>query len=206
MKTMMTERVIPRLKTMFALPVICHKVIRTAGIGESMLADKIADWEKSLPDHIKLAYLPSLGEVKLRLTGFGNQEAAMRKELDQYTTTLLEKAGAYIYGYGEEPLESVLGHTLREKKLTLAIAESCTGGYLSHLITSIPGSSDYFMGSMIPYSYEIKMLQLGVSLIMVHRKTPLKQAIRYIHNIQKKSQSLIKPLYARYNLEIYYMI
>lgn len=162
MKTMMTEGVIPLLKTMFALPVICHKVIRTAGIGESMLADKIADWEKSLPDHIKLAYLPSLGEVKLRLTGFGDQEAAMRKELDQYTTTLLEKAGAYIYGYGEEPLESVLGHTLREKKLTLAIAESCTGGYLSHLITSIPGSSDYFMGSMIPYSYEIKMLQLGV--------------------------------------------
>jgi nicotinamide-nucleotide amidase len=162
MKKMMTERVIPKLLQTFKMPVITHKVIRTVGIGESMLADKIESWEKTLPPHIKLAYLPSLGEVKLRLTGFGDSPQALQKEIDDLTEKLLPLAGEYIYGYGEESLEVAIGKKLREKKLTLSIAESCTGGYLSHLITSVPGSSDYFLGSMIPYAYEIKMRQLGV--------------------------------------------
>jgi len=162
MKKMMTERVIPKLLTTFTMPVIAHKVIRTAGIGESMLADKLAPWEKTLPAHIKLAYLPSLGEVKLRLTGFGKSESELNAEINQYIEFLQPLASSYIYGYGDDPMEVVIGRTLREKKMTLSIAESCTGGYLSHLITSVPGSSDYFMGSMIPYAYEIKMLQLGV--------------------------------------------
>ncbi len=162
MKKMMTERVIPKLLQTYKMPVITHKVIRTAGIGESMLADKIESWEKKLPTHIKLAYLPSLGEVKLRLTGFGDSSQALQKEIDELADQLLPLAGEYIYGYGEEPLEVAIGKKLREKKLTLSIAESCTGGYLSHLITSVPGSSDYFLGSMIPYAYEVKMRQLGV--------------------------------------------
>jgi len=162
MKKMMTERVIPRLLQSYKMPVITHKVIRTVGIGESMLADKIESWEKKLPSHIKLAYLPSLGEVKLRLTGFGNSSQALQNEIDEIAEKLLPLAGEYIYGYGEESLEVAIGKKLREKRLTLSIAESCTGGYLSHLITSVPGSSDYFLGSMIPYAYEIKMRQLGV--------------------------------------------
>ena len=162
MKKMMTERVIPKLLQMYKMPVITHKVIRTVGIGESMLADKIESWEKTLPAHIKLAYLPSLGEVKLRLTGFGDSSQALQKEINDLAEKLLPLAGEYIYGYGEESLEVAIGKKLREKKLTLSIAESCTGGYLSHLITSVPGSSDYFLGSMIPYAYEIKMRQLGV--------------------------------------------
>ncbi len=162
MKKMMTERVIPKLLQTYKMPVITHKVIRTVGIGESMLADKIESWEKTLPAHIKLAYLPSLGEVKLRLTGFGDSSQALQKEIDELAEKLLPLAGEYIYGYGEESLEVAIGKKLREKKLTLSIAESCTGGYLSHLITSVPGSSDYFLGSMIPYAYEIKMRQLGV--------------------------------------------
>lgn len=162
MKKMMSERVIPRLLQKFKMPVITHKVIRTVGIGESMLADKIAAWEKSLPSHIKLAYLPGLGEVKLRLTGFGDYAPALQNEIDELTEKLLPLAGDFIYGYGEEALEVVIGKKLREKKLTLSIAESCTGGYLSHLVTSVPGSSDYFLGSIIPYAYEIKMRQLGV--------------------------------------------
>lgn len=144
------------------MPTILHKVIRTAGIGESMLAEKIASWEKSLPEHIKLAYLPSLGEVKLRLTGFGDASEKLRKEIDDYAQKLLPFAGDYVFGYGDDPLEVVLGNTLRAKKLTLSVAESCTGGYVSHLITSVPGCSDYFLGSMIPYDYQIKMRQLGV--------------------------------------------
>ncbi len=162
MKKMMTEQVIPKLLETYQMPVITHKVIRTVGIGESFLADKISTWEKSLPPHIKLAYLPSLGEVKLRLTGFGDSPVALQNEIDLLTEKLLPLAGEYVYGYGDEPLEMVIGKKLREKKLTLSIAESCTGGYLSHLITSVPGSSDYFLGSMIPYAYEVKMRQLGV--------------------------------------------
>ncbi len=162
MKKMMTEQVIPRLKEKFKPPVIVHKVIRTVGIGESMLADKIESWEKSLPAHIKLAYLPSIGEVKLRLTGMGTEEAPLKKEIEDLSKNLLPLAGEYIYGYGEEPLEVAIGKLLQEKKLTISIAESCTGGYLSHLVTSVPGSSQYFIGSMVPYDYQIKMRQLGV--------------------------------------------
>lgn len=162
MKRMMTDIVIPKLKQRFKTPAIHHQLIRTVGIGESFLAERIAPWEQALPPHIKLAYLPSLGEVKLRLTAHGDN----KESLGQQTWDLIEKlkpyAGDYIFGYGTEPLEVVLGNTLREKKLTLAIAESCTGGYLTHLVTSVPGSSEYFLGSIIPYAYEIKMRQLGV--------------------------------------------
>lgn len=162
MKKMMTERVIPKLRETFRMPVIQHKVIRTIGIGESFLADKISVWEKSLPTHIKLAYLPSLGEVKLRLTGFGEDAASLEKEINILAEKLLSLASEYVYGYGDEPIEVVIGKMLRDRKLTLSMAESCTGGYLSHLITSVPGCSDYFLGSMVPYAYEIKMRQLGV--------------------------------------------
>ncbi|MBS1489061.1 MAG: competence/damage-inducible protein A [Bacteroidetes bacterium] len=162
MKKMMTEQVLPKLKEKFKLPVIVHQVIRTVGIGESMLADKIAQWEKSLPAHIKLAYLPSIGEVKLRLTGLGENEPALKNEIENWSQKIIPLVGEYIYGYGQEPLEVAIGKLLSEKELTLSIAESCTGGYLSHLVTSVPGSSHYFLGSMIPYDYQIKMRQLGV--------------------------------------------
>jgi len=160
---MMTDIIIPKLKETFTMPVIHHQVIRTIGIGESFLAEKIAAWENALPHHIKLAYLPSLGEVKLRLTAIGDSIDRLMSE----TQTLVEKlqplAGEFIYGYGDDPIEHAIGKMLLRKKLTLSIAESCSGGYLSHLITSIPGSSAYFQGSIIPYAYEIKMQQLGVS-------------------------------------------
>jgi nicotinamide-nucleotide amidase len=162
MKRMMTEQVIPRLLRKYQLPIIHHKLIRTIGLGESFLAEKIADWESGLPGHIKLAYLPSLGEVKLRLTGFGSSLHQLDAEINESIEKLKALIGQFIYGYGEEPIEVVIGRLLRDKKLTISIAESCTGGYLSHMITSVPGSSDYFLGTMIPYAYEIKMRQLGV--------------------------------------------
>jgi nicotinamide-nucleotide amidase len=162
MKTMITNQVIPRLLKKYQMPVIHHKMIRTIGIGESFLAEKIESWEKALPNHIKLAYLPSLGEVKMRLTCTGNSLENLQQEADALAEKLNDYVGQHIYGYGEDPIEVVLGNTLRNKKLTLSVAESCTGGYLSHLITSVPGSSEYFLGSMIPYAYEIKMRQLGV--------------------------------------------
>jgi nicotinamide-nucleotide amidase len=163
MKRMMTDIVVPKLLQRFQTPVIHHKIIRTAGVGESILAEKIEEWEKSLPAHIKLAYLPSLNEVKLRLTSIGNSKSILENETEELVVKLRERIGQFIYGYGEDPLEVVIGNTLKAKKLTLAVAESCTGGYLSHLITTVPGSSEYFLGSLIPYSYDIKMQQLGVN-------------------------------------------
>lgn len=162
MKRMMTDLVIPKLKKTFNTPAIYHKVIRTVGIGESFLAEKIAEWENALPPYIKLAYLPSLGEVKLRLTGIGDATEALANETEVLTEKLRDRIGQFIYGYGEEPLEVAVGKKLLDKKLSIAVAESCTGGYLSHMITSVPGSSSYFLGSIIPYDYAIKMRQLGV--------------------------------------------
>lgn len=162
MKKMMTDNVIPQLLQKYQTPTIRHQIIKTVGIGESFLAEKIASWERALPSHIKLAYLPSLGEVKLRLTAIGQSAEVLDVELKEWVEKLKPLASQYIYGYNETPLEAVIGQLLRDRKLTLSIAESCTGGYLSHLITSIPGSSEYFLGTMIPYAYEIKMRQLGV--------------------------------------------
>jgi nicotinamide-nucleotide amidase len=162
MKRMMTDLVIPRLKQKFKTPIIIHNVIRTVGIGESIIADKIAAWEKMLPPHIKLAYLPGIGEVKLRITGFGENESELKKEVQKLSDQVLPLISEYTYGFGEDPLEAAIGKLLTQKKLTISVAESCTGGYLSHLITSVPGSSAYFLGSMVPYDYQIKMRQLGV--------------------------------------------
>ena len=162
MKRMMTDIIIPKLQQQFETPVIYHKIVRTVGIGESILAERISAWEKALPEHIKLAYLPNLGEVKLRLTAFGNDLSVLQQETDELVKSLLTRASEFIYSLNDETLEVVIGNLLRDKKLSLSVAESCTGGYVSHLITSVPGSSEYFQGSIIPYSYEIKMQELGV--------------------------------------------
>jgi nicotinamide-nucleotide amidase len=162
MKKMMTEQVLPRLKKKYTLPVIYHHIIRTIGIGESFLADKISEWERALPPHIRLAYLPSLGEVKLRLTCSGSSMDKLQQEASVLVERLKEIIAQYIYGYGEQTIEAVLGQQLRERNATLAVAESCTGGYVSHLLTTIPGSSDYLTGSVVAYSNAIKIGQLGV--------------------------------------------
>lgn len=162
MRKMVVEQVIPRLAKKFKVPVIAHQMIRTAGIGESFLAEKIKSWENSLPLHIKLAYLPGEGGVKLRLSSVGDDPAVLQSEFDELIRAIRPLAGDYIFGFNDDPLEVVVGKMLLERKLTLSVAESCTGGYLSHLITSVPGSSQYFQGSIIPYAYEIKMNRLGV--------------------------------------------
>lgn len=163
MKQIMTDSVIPRLRSTFQPNVIHHKVIRTVGLGESFLAEKIRDWEASLPSHVKLAYLPGLGEVNLRLTSTGDSLSRIQAEADNLVKGLHEPIGQFIYGFGDQPLPAVVGDLLRKRGLTLALAESCTGGYLSHLITSIPGSSDFFSGGVTAYANHVKTEQLGVS-------------------------------------------
>ena len=162
MKKLMADHVLPRLKAFYKTPVIHHTMVSTAGIGESMLAEKIEPWEKSLPENVRLAYLPNLGLVKLRLTNTGTSLEELKRQSSRLVEDLKPLINNYIYSLDDEPLEVVIGKILKEKKLTISVAESCTGGYLSHLITTVPGSSEYFLGSMIPYAYEIKMRQLGV--------------------------------------------
>lgn len=162
MKGLMTDEILPRLKQRFALPVIHHKVIRTVGIGESFLAEKIAAWEDALPPHIRLAYLPSMGMVKLRLTATGTSLSALRAETDQLVQDILPVIQPFVFGYDGEEFEEVIAGLLKASGKTVSAAESCTGGYVSHLLTKIPGSSAYFPGSIVSYANEIKELTLGV--------------------------------------------
>lgn len=162
MKKLMKDFVLPKLPSLFTLPVIFHRVIKTVGIGESWLADLIKDWENALPKHIRLAYLPSLGHVKLRLTGFGDDKSILEVEVQQQIEAVLPLIDKYVYGYDEETLETAIGKLLKQKGKTVALAESCSGGYISHLITTIPGSSTYFQGGVIPYHNQFKENVLGV--------------------------------------------
>lgn len=162
MKKLMTDYVLPTLKQQFELPVIYHKVIKTVGIGESWLSSLISDWEKNLPEHIKLAYLPSLGEVKLRLTAIGKDERLLADDVDREIGKVRPLIDKYIYGFNSESLHQAIGALLLNKNKTVALAESCSGGYISHLITSVPGCSSYFNGAVIPYHNEFKVSQLDV--------------------------------------------
>lgn len=156
MEKQMLDFVIPRLQEKYALPTIYHKVIKTVGIGESWLADLLRDWEDRLPEHIQLAYLPSIAEVRLRLTATGYKPALMAAQVEALVQQLVPLIGPYIYGYDEETLPGVVGKLLMKNNHKIALAESCTGGYLSHLITGVPGSSAYFNGGIIPYHNEFK--------------------------------------------------
>lgn len=162
MKKLIKDFVLPKLSQVFELPVIYHKLIKTAGIGESWLADLIKDWENALPAHIRLAYLPSLGHVKLRLTAFGTNKEKLQQEVASQIQVLLPQIEKYVYGYDEETLETALGKLLKNAGKTIALAESCSGGYVSHLITTVPGSSAYFQGAVVPYHNAFKERILGV--------------------------------------------
>ncbi len=161
MKHLMETQAIPRLKEKFSFPKIIHATIMTAGAGESVIADKLSAFEEQLPANIKLAYLPDLGVVKLRLTAAGDTNS-LKEEVNGYKEKMKAILDNHVYFDGEEKLEAVIGNMLLAQKATVSCAESCTGGYISHLFTSIPGSSKYFEGSVISYSYDVKEKILGV--------------------------------------------
>ncbi|WP_367915497.1 competence/damage-inducible protein A [Leadbetterella sp. DM7] len=154
MKYLMTHEVLPRIRERFKTPAITHRYIKTIGIGESFLAEKIAQWEDSLPSHIKLAYLPSVAEVKLRLTAFGENTTT---ELDQKTEEVLPLIREYVYATEDISFEEAIGKLLLEQGATLSTAESCTGGNIARKITEIAGSSDYFLGSVVSYANSAKL-------------------------------------------------
>ena len=159
----MMKTVIEKLKSRFELPVIVHKTLLTAGIGESILAEQIKDFESALPSNIKLAYLPNYGMVRLRLTSSGYEKDVIEREIETQFETLKSLAKEYLVTDEDEPMEKVIGKLLSARNETMSTAESCTGGYIAHLITSIPGSSKYFKGSVVSYDNEVKENVLNVS-------------------------------------------
>ncbi|MFP4064438.1 MAG: competence/damage-inducible protein A [Bacteroidales bacterium] len=163
MKAMMDHQVIPLLEKQGRKLFIIHKTILTQGIGESALAELIATWENSLPETIRLAYLPSPGIVRLRLTARGDQEQKLKALIHQEVGKLHSIIPEFIWGYDDDSLEGVTGKILKKHGLRLGTAESCTGGYIAHRITSIPGSSEWFNGSIVAYANVVKEQLLHVS-------------------------------------------
>jgi nicotinamide-nucleotide amidase len=162
MMAIMEDEVIPYLKANTTSDVFLHRSVITAGEGESFIAERIIDLETALPSHIKLAYLPAFGIVKLRLTGSGANEAELVKELEYHQQAIAARLDNIVIALDDVPLEVLVGNVLLEKNVTLSLAESCTGGNIGHLITQVEGSSRYFIGSIVCYQNEVKENILGV--------------------------------------------
>ncbi|HYV94428.1 MAG TPA: competence/damage-inducible protein A [Chitinophagales bacterium] len=169
MKPMMTDLVVPKLKSHFSArspsgetPIIIHRTIHTQGIGESFLAEKIKDIEESFPENFKLAYLPHYSLLRLRITATGSDETSLRTQVKVLEEKIRGRVGEFIFGYDDTSLEKEIGILLREKNKTVSIAESCTGGLVAHKLVSVPGASEYFVGSIVSYSYDLKKMLLDV--------------------------------------------
>lgn len=162
MKGIMTTEVLPRLVSRLQLPALVHQTVLTAGVGESFLADIIQPWEEALPPHMKLAYLPNYGMVRLRLTAHGSNKTALQQEVAARFDELKPLIQDWLVTDRDEKVEEVLGRLLKQNGLTLATAESCTGGYIAHLITSLPGSSQWYLGTVVSYANGVKTKVLGV--------------------------------------------
>jgi nicotinamide-nucleotide amidase len=163
MKGLMSKKVLPLIQSAFQLPYILHRTLLTAGVGESFIAEKIQSWEEALPEAVKLAYLPNYGMVRLRLTTQTSEKEKAEQELDKLFFELQELVKEWLIVTEDIPLEKALGDLLISKNKSLSTAESCSGGYIAHLLTSVPGSSLYFKGTVVAYSYDAKETILGVN-------------------------------------------
>src|SRR5690606_1519048 len=169
MWALIENEVLLRLQQKFNSTFIIHKTIMTYGLGESAIADKIETWEDNLPKHIRLAYLPNLGKVRLRLTGKGDNKETLEKDINEQIVKLQAIIGDIIYGTEEndDTIEVTIGRLLIKKGFSLSTAESFTGGKIAKIITSIPGSSQYYKGSIISYATNAKIDVLGVSEALI---------------------------------------
>ena len=188
MKYLMEKQVIPNLISKFERPFIIHKTILTYGEGESVIADRIESFENNLPTFIKLAYLPSPGRVRLRLTARGTNEQVLKDEMDRQVEKLEKIISDIIVGYeDDEPIEAIVGKLLTEKKYTLSTAESFTGGKIASVITSVSGASNYFKGSIVSYATEVKenILQIEKQLIEQKSVVSAEVAIQMAEQVKK---------------------
>jgi len=163
MEAMMENHILPRISSRNDSHYVAHQTIQTYGAGESYLMELIRDWEDALPANFRLAYLPQPGMVRLRISAYGKSRESAMEQIDRQIEALQGIIPEIIFGYDQDTLEEVVGKLLRQNNKTLSTAESCTGGYLAHLVTSVPGSSDYYFGSVIAYDNKIKHDLLGVS-------------------------------------------
>lgn len=163
MKHIISERLLPLLRKEFELPIIVHRTIMTCGMVESRIAELVADVEADLPPHIKLAFLPRPGIVRLRLSALGQQREPLEAEVAQYEQRFTELLGHHVFGYDGVSLEASIGAELLKRERKLATAESCTGGTIASMVSSVAGASAYFMGSVVSYSNEAKIELLGVN-------------------------------------------
>ena len=177
MKGMMDDYVIPELSAHFIFPHIIHRTLLTAGVGESFLAEQIKDFENALPAHVKLAYLPNYGMVRLRLSSVGFDRIAIEKEVDNLFKKLQQLVKENMVTNEDEPMEKVTGNLLIARNKTMCTAESCTGGYIAHLLTSIPGSSAFYDGSVVSYSYKAKEDLLNVSKEVLQTKGAVSEEV-----------------------------
>ncbi len=162
MMTIMQDEVIPFIRKTFISDAFLHRTVITSGEGESFIAEKIADIETALPAYIKLAYLPGMGSVRLRLSGSSEDEMKLTQELDIWQHRIADRLEHIVVALEDNPMEYILGKSLLEKNATVSFAESCTGGNIGHMITQVTGSGSYFMGSAVCYQNEIKESLLGV--------------------------------------------
>jgi len=186
------HEIIPKVVREYERPYIIHKTILTYGEGESKIAERIEDWENNLPAFIKLAYLPNPGRVRLRLTARGTDKEILEKSIADNVASLTQIIGDIIVGFDEDDtIEVVLGRLLTQQKKTIATAESCTGGKIAQMLSSVPGASNYFKGSVVSYATETKIKVLGISedLIQKHSVVSAEVAKAMAISIQKLLQT-----------------
>ncbi|GAB3724407.1 CinA family nicotinamide mononucleotide deamidase-related protein [Flavobacterium koreense] len=172
MKYIVENEIIPKIVKEYKRPYILHKTIMTYGQGESLVAERIENWENNLPEFVKLAYLPAPGRVRLRLTARGTDKGILEKAIDNNVTSLAKIIGDIIVGFDEDDtIEVVLGRLLTQQKKTIATAESCTGGKIAQVFTSVSGASNYFRGSVVSYATDTKVSVLGVSEETINKYT-----------------------------------
>jgi len=189
MKYLMEKEVLPKLRQTFSGEPIAHRTILTVGEGESRIAARIESIESKLPEHIKLAFLPGFGKVKLRLTATGKMDAILEQELEEQVQAIRTLIPEFIYGYEKETLESTIGQLLKERSMTVGTAESCTGGLLAHQISSVSGASSYFQGSMVAYSNRLKQQLLGVQATTLAEHGAVSEA-----TVQEMAQGAVRAL------------
>jgi nicotinamide-nucleotide amidase len=195
MKYLMEHEIIPKIVKEYQRPYIIHKTILTYGQGESLVAERIEDWENNLPSSIKLAYLPSPGRVRLRLSARGTNKQELEQQIDENVLSLAAIIGDIIVGFEEEDtIEVVLGRLLTKHNKTLATAESCTGGKIAQVISSVHGASSYFKGSVVCYATEVKETVLGIAKEMIEKHSVV--SFEVVKAMALAAQQIMKTDYA----------
>ena len=195
MKAIMRSEIIPRLSKLTGSQQIVHKTIQTFGLPESFLAEALTEFEQNLPKHIKLAYLPSPESIRLRLSTSGDNIDVVKQEVQNQVDALVKIIPEHFFGFDDDSMVSVVADLLKKNKMTLALAESCTGGNIAHLVTLLPGSSEFFLGGVVAYSNAVKSSLLGVDKNLIDKHGAVSQQVA-----EAMAQGAREKLHANYSI------